>query len=74
VEVKIGVQNVAREITFESAQSPEQVSEAVATAVRDGSLLTLQDDHGRTVVVPGDRLGYVEIGEAAKSRVGFGSL
>ena len=37
VEVKIGVQNVAREITFESAQSPEQVSEAVATAVRDGS-------------------------------------
>ncbi|AKT51391.1 DUF3107 domain-containing protein [Arsenicicoccus sp. oral taxon 190] len=74
MEVKIGVQHVAREITFQSDQTPDEVAQAVAAAAKDGSLLTLRDERGRTVIVPGDRVGYVEIGESAKTRVGFGSL
>jgi len=75
VEVKIGVQNANREIVLESAQSAEEVADAVAKAL-DGSakLLTLSDEHGRRVIVPADRLAYVEIGEPSVRKVGFGTL
>jgi hypothetical protein len=37
----------------------------------DGALLELLDSKGRTVVVPPDRLAYVEIGEEGPRRAGF---
>ena len=37
-------------------------------------LLSLVDEHGRKLLVPADRLAYVEIGEPAPRRVGFGTL
>jgi len=30
------------------------------------------DDRGRTIIVPGSKIAYVEIGAASKGRVGFG--
>jgi hypothetical protein len=74
VEVKIGVQNVAREITLESDQTPEQVSETVRQALADGGLLSLTDEKGRLVLVPVEHIGYVDVGPAGKGRVGFGTL
>lgn len=75
MEVKIGVQHAAREIVIESGQAAEEIEAAVATALgADGGLLTLTDERGRKVLVPGDRLAYVEIGEAELRRVGFGSM
>jgi hypothetical protein len=47
------------------------VSEALAGK---SQLLSLVDDHGRRVLVPADRLAYVEIGEQAPRKVGFGAL
>lgn len=73
MEVKIGVQNVAREITFESSQSAEEVAALVEQAVASGALLRLSDEKGRTVIVPGGILGYVEVGVETERRVGFGT-
>jgi hypothetical protein len=73
VEVKIGVQNVAREITFESSQSAQEVAALVEEAVASGALLRLSDEKGRTVIVPGGILGYVEVGVETERRVGFGT-
>jgi len=74
VEVKIGVQHAPREISIESVQSADEVEKAVADALASGSkLLTLVDEHGRKVLIPADRLAYVEIGEPAARRVGFGA-
>lgn len=74
MEVRIGIRDVAREVTFESAQSPEQVRSLVAEAVSAGTgLLELEDDKGRLVLVPVESMGYVEIGAQDKGRVGFGS-
>lgn len=73
MEVRIGVQNVAREITFESAQSAEEVQEAVASALSLGQPVSLTDDKGRVVLVPADAVGYVHIGEQSKGRFGFGT-
>jgi hypothetical protein len=75
VEVKIGVQFAARELVLESSQTPEQVAKAVDEALRaDIGVLTLEDEKGRRILVPADKLAYVEIAEAESRRVGFGSL
>ncbi|WP_431777079.1 DUF3107 domain-containing protein, partial [Streptomyces cucumeris] len=72
MEVKIGVQHAPREITLESGQSAEEVERLVADALAGkAQLLTLVDDHGRKVLVPADRLAYVEIGEPSTRKVGF---
>ena len=74
MEVKIGVQYAMREIIIESAQSPDEIEKAVIAAMKSGGLLTLVDDRGRKVLVPSDRLAYIEIGEASERRVGFGNI
>ncbi len=75
MEVKIGVQHVARELVLESTQSPDEVEKAVAAAYKsDQGLLTLIDDKGRRVVVPVTKLAYVEIAEGEQRRVGFGAI
>lgn len=73
MEVKIGVRNSGRELVLESSQTSDAVSAAVAAAVADGGVLTLLDDKGRTIVVPVDSLGYVEIGASEVRKVGFGT-
>jgi hypothetical protein len=74
VEVRIGVQNVARELTFESNQSVDEVNAAVEEALKKGGTLALSDEKGRKYLVPVGALGYVHIGEVEKSRVGFGGV
>jgi hypothetical protein len=75
VEVKIGVQHAPREIVLESGQSAEDVERAVADALAGkAQLLSLKDDKGRKVLVPAERIAYVEIGEPTTRRVGFGTL
>jgi len=74
VEVKIGVQNVAREIVLESVQSPDEVEALVTTALTKGGLLNLVDDSGRRVIVPVATIGYVDLGAAKKPSVGFGTI
>ena len=74
MEVKIGVRNVAREITLESAQTAEEVTAAVDQAIEKGTTLRLSDEKGRVVVVPAGVLGSVEIGAPEGRRVGFGTI
>ncbi|MFE2385133.1 DUF3107 domain-containing protein, partial [Streptomyces misionensis] len=63
MEVKIGVQHAPREIVLESGQSVEEVERLVSEALAGKTqLLTLEDEKGRKVMVPTDRLAYVELG------------
>jgi len=71
VEVKIGVQFANRELTVESAQSASEVEKAVTDALSGSGVLSLVDEKGRRVVVPADKLAYVEIAESELRRVGF---
>ncbi|MGW1891269.1 DUF3107 domain-containing protein [Streptomyces sp. NPDC002004] len=75
MEVKIGVQHAPREIVLESGQNTEEIEKAVADALSGkAQLLSLEDIHGRRVLIPADRLAYVELGEPTTRRVGFGPL
>jgi hypothetical protein len=72
VEVKIGVQFAPRELVLESAQTPAEVERAVTDAITgQETVLTLVDEKGRRVIVPIDKLAYVEIAEASPRPVGF---
>jgi hypothetical protein len=75
VEVRIGVQHATRELVIDSAETTDAILAAVTAAVSgDASVLTLTDERGRQVLVPSDKLAYVEVGEPESRRVGFGSL
>lgn len=72
MEVKIGVQNVSREIAFETDASVSDVTAAIDAAQQTG-VVHLADNKGGTVIVPLASLGYVELGEPHRARVGFGA-
>lgn len=76
MQIRIGVRDVAREITLESEETSQGVRDAVSTALsdKDGTgIVSLTDERGGTVLVPVRSLGYIEIGASEKSRVGFGT-
>ncbi len=73
MEVRIGVRNIAREVAFESAQNPDTLRQEIMAALSGGeAVLNLIDERGRSILVPTEAVGYVEIGAPEKSRVGFG--
>ncbi|MFJ3232816.1 DUF3107 domain-containing protein [Streptomyces sp. NPDC086787] len=75
MEVKIGVQHSPREIVLESGLSAEEIERVVSEALTGKSqLLSLADEKGRKVLVPADRLAYVELGEPTARKVGFSTL
>lgn len=75
MDVKIGVQHAARELVLESTESAEEITKAVSEALTGESrIFSLTDQSGRRVVVPSDKLAYVEIGEPTSRQVGFGAM
>lgn len=72
MDIKIGIRNSPREISFESAQSASEVEAAVAACLESGAkALKLSDSKGRKFVIPAEALAYVEIGAEETRRVGF---
>jgi hypothetical protein len=71
VEVKIGVQNAQRELVVDTDSTPEDVEQRLTEAIAGNGVLRLSDVKGRTVVVPADKIAYVELGSPTSSTVGF---
>jgi len=71
MEVKIGVSQTNREILLESSQAGAEIEKIVAAALKDGGTLKLADDKGRIVMVPIEKLAYVELGIPNERKVGF---
>lgn len=72
MEVKIGVQNAARELSIDVDLDADAIEAAVAAAL-DGGVLALSDSKGRRLVVPGDKLAYVDVSTTISGTVGFRS-
>jgi len=73
MEVKIGVVNASRELTIDTSLEPGDLEEQVRTAVTKGGVLALSDAKGRRIVVPVEKLAYVEITTSTVGQVGFRS-
>lgn len=72
MEVKIGIQSIPRELVVETPSSPDEVERSLLAAMKDGGMFTLRDDRGGRVMVPVEKIGYVELSGAEQRRIGFG--
>jgi hypothetical protein len=71
VEVKIGIQSIPRELFVETNSSAEDIENALVTAVADGGMFVVTDDKGGKVLVPAEKIGYVEFTGSEQRRIGF---
>jgi hypothetical protein len=75
VEVKIGIPSVPRELRVETRSTPEEVETLLTAALAgDAGILVLADVNGGKVLVPADKIAYLEFGGEEPRRVGFSSL
>ena len=73
MEVKIGVIHASPEVTLDTALDAGDVEEQVRSALSAGDVFALSDSKGRRVVVPVEKLAYVEISTSPAGQVGFRS-
>jgi hypothetical protein len=73
VEVKIGIQMAPREIVVETESAVEDVKQALTAALADNKLFVITDKRGGTVLVPAEKIAYVELDQAEPRRIGFSS-
>jgi Protein of unknown function (DUF3107) len=73
VEIKIGIQSVPRELVVETTAAMDEVERLLTQAVADGTVFVLSDDKGGKLMVPADKIAYVEFGGNEPRRVGFGA-
>lgn len=75
MEVKIGIQSVPRELTVETESSADDVAAALRAAVSaEGGVFVLDDAKGGKVLVPADKIAYLEFSGNEQRRVGFSNL
>ena len=72
MDISIGVQHVARDISLESEESAEAITAKVTEAINSDGLLQLSDAKGRIVLVPANKIACVDLGPITGRRVGFG--
>jgi len=72
VEVRIGIENVQRELMIETSMSQEDIEAALTAAlVAEAGVLTLPDEKGGKVLVPAGKIAYIDLGGPEPRRIGF---
>ena len=76
MEVKIGIQSVPRELVVETDTPAEEIERQLTQALAGGehSLFGLPMAKGGKILVPADKIAYVEFGVPEARRVGFGNI
>jgi Protein of unknown function (DUF3107) len=74
VEIKIGVQSIQRELVLDTPSSPDEVERSLTTALSNGGMFVVRDEKGGKVLIPADKIGYVELNGGEQHRIGFGNL
>jgi uncharacterized protein DUF3107 len=76
MEVKIGIHSVPRELVVETDTPAEEVERLLSAALEKGehAVFALSMAKGGRVLVPADKIAYVEFGGAEARRVGFGNI
>ena len=76
MEVKIGIHSVPRELVVETDTPAEEVERLLSAALEKGehAVFALSVAKGGRVLVPADKIAYVEFGGAEARRVGFGNI
>ena len=74
MEIKIGIVDVARELTIDVADSAQDVIASYGEQLkRENGLMRLSDAKGRLVLIPAARIAYIDLGSPEHRPVGFGA-
>lgn len=72
MEIRIGIVNTGRELSFDTSASADEVREQVTSALeQNSSHLSFSDAKGSSYIVPTANLAYIELGSEESRRVGF---
>lgn len=72
MDIRIGITNSPRELSFETDQSAAEIEKIVAEALEgDAKFIKLVDDKHRVYLVASDTFAYIELGSESSRRVGF---
>ncbi|MEJ1155816.1 MULTISPECIES: DUF3107 domain-containing protein [Microbacterium] len=72
MEIRIGIANTGRELSFETNETAADVKKSVASALDAGAThVSFTDVKGNSYIVPSAGLAFVEIGTEESRRVGF---
>ncbi|WP_424936598.1 MULTISPECIES: DUF3107 domain-containing protein [Bacteria] len=72
MEIRIGIINTGRELSFETSTPADEVRGQITSALdQNASHVTFSDVKGNSYIVPTANLGYVELGTEESRRVGF---
>jgi hypothetical protein len=77
VEVKIGIQSIPRELVVDTDATAEEIERDLMAALRakDGpTIFRLTTQKGGRVLIPADKIAFVEFGGDPSRRVGFGNI
>jgi hypothetical protein len=76
MEVKIGIQSVPRELVVETDTPAEEIERDLSAALAGerASVFALSVSKGGRVLVPADKIAYLEFGAPEARRVGFGNI
>jgi hypothetical protein len=75
VEVKIGIQSVTRELVVDTDAEPEQVERDLSAALGvEHGVLALTSRNGNRILVPADKIAFIEFAGNESRRVGFGNI
>ena len=75
MEVKIGIQSVPRELVVETDATPEEVEQTLADALRlPHGILALTGRNGGRLLVPAEKVAFLEFAGNESKRVGFGNI
>jgi hypothetical protein len=77
VEVKIGIQSIPRELVVDTDAGPEEIERDLAAALSakdGGAIFALTTQKGGRVLIPADKIAFVEFGGDQSRRVGFGNI
>ena len=72
MEIRIGIANTGRELSFETNDAAAAVKKSISSALDSGAThLTFADTKGNSYIVPTTGLAYIELGTEESRRVGF---
>ena len=72
MEIRIGIANTGRELSFESSEPAADVKKSIAGALDSGAThISFTDSKGNSYIVPTVGLAYIELGSEESRRVGF---
>ena len=72
VEIRIGIANTGRELSFDTNEPAAAVKKSVAGALDAGAThLSFSDAKGNSYIVPTASFAYIELGSEESRRVGF---